>query len=189
MPRHPHRFSEYVFINCPFDRAYWPILEAIILCVVQCRFVPRSALEELDLSRIELSTVSGLPRFNMSFELGLDLGCRIYGQGNLKTKTCLILDAEPYRYQAFISDIAGQDIQYHHNSPDQVLTTIRNWLVTASGHSNLPGPALIRRRFWEFSSALPEYCTGLGLDRHDLQFVEYVALVQEWLAVGESPGR
>jgi hypothetical protein len=95
MTRRRPLFSESVFINCPFDRPYWPIFEAIVFCIIHCRFVRRSALDELDsgqlrlekiqqiirnskygihdLSRIELSAESALSRFNMPFELGLDL--------------------------------------------------------------------------------------------------------------------
>jgi hypothetical protein len=207
MARYHPRFNESVFINCPFERAYWPIFEAIVFCIIHCRFIPRSALEEIDsgqfrlqkiqqiikssryaihdLSRVELSP-SGFPRFNMPFELGLDLGCRAFGNGNLRTKRCLILEAEPYRYQAFLSDIAGQDIQRHHNSPEEVIGLVRNWLRTVARQQHLPGPALIKRQFLEYSTALPEYCDRSGLDRQDLQFVDYVTLAQEWLAAGNS---
>jgi hypothetical protein len=210
MARRNPRFHESVFINCPFERPYWPIFEAMVFCIIQCRFVPRCALEEIDsgqfrlqkiqqiikssryaihdLSRIEISPI-GFPRFNMPFELGLDLGCRVYGNARLRTKRCLVLEAEPYRYQAFLSDIAGQDIQCHHNSPDEAITVVRNWLRTSSGQRDLPGPALIKRRFLEFSNALPEYCDGSGLDSQDLQFVDYVDLAQVWLAVGNPPPR
>ncbi len=54
-----------------------------------------------------------LPRFNMPFELGLDLGCRDFGSLDLATKQCLILEREPYRYQLVLSDIAGNDVQAH----------------------------------------------------------------------------
>ena len=196
------RFSDSVFINCPFDKQYWPIFEGIVFCIIRCGLVPRCSLEEADsgqvrldtiqriirdsqytihdLSRIEVSVESALPRFNMPFELGLDLGCRLYGTGKLRRKKCLILDAESHRYQAFLSDIAGQDIQSHHNSPDRAITVVRNWLRTA-GRANLPGPTLIKRQFLEFSARLAENCDRNALDRHDLQFVEYVALAEEWL--------
>ena len=97
-PTRSPRFGDSVFINCPFDEAYWPIFEAVVFCIVDCGFVPRSGLEFTDsgtvrihhlrdlirsckyaihdLSRVEVSTSSLLPRFNMPFELGLDLGAR-----------------------------------------------------------------------------------------------------------------
>lgn len=195
------RFADSVFINCPFDADYWPLFEALIFCIVDSGFVPRCALEEPDsgearvrrihrlvstsqysihdISRVELSP--DLPRFNMPFELGLDLGCRAFGSANAKRKRCLILDSEPYRYQRLLSDIAGQDIRAHSNAPEQVIDVVRNWLRSTSGRNTIPGPMRIKERFARFSSVLPEYCDRLGLDRHDIQFSEYVTLIEVWL--------
>ena len=195
------RFADSVFINCPFDQEYWPLFEAMVFCVVDCGFVPRCALEEPDsgearvrrihrlietsrysihdISRVELTP--DLPRFNMPFELGLDLGCRSSGTASAKHKRCLILDSEPYRYQRLLSDIAGQDIRAHSNSPDQVIGAIRNWLRSASRRTSIRGPVRIKEQFIRFSRVLPEYCDRQGLDRHDLQFTEYVTLIEEWL--------
>src|SRR5882762_5684797 len=66
-----------------------------------------------DISRTELDPVNALPRFNMPLELGLDLGCRRFGSNYLQEKVILVLDIERYRFQRFISDIAGQDIEAH----------------------------------------------------------------------------
>lgn len=90
-----------VFINCPFDKDYWPLLEVIVFTVVACGFKPRSALEQSDaatvrldkiqtligqsafgihdISRAKVARVEDYPRFNMPFELGLDLGCQRHG--------------------------------------------------------------------------------------------------------------
>src|SRR5438874_807143 len=90
-----------VFINCPFDAAYRPLFRAMCFAIAACGFVPRSALDESDsavvrfdkildlitsfefsvhdVSRVELDSHSGLPRFNMSLELGADLGLRLKG--------------------------------------------------------------------------------------------------------------
>jgi hypothetical protein len=198
------KFADSVFINCPFDDDYWPIFEAIVFCVLDAGFTPRCALEEADsgqvrldkicriirstqygihdLSRTEPSPTTALPRFNMPFELGLDLGCRTYGSAPLKRKKLLVLDAEPYRYQAFISDIAGQDIRPHRNSPDEAITVVRHWLRTASGRTTVPGASAIKRRFIAFTSALPDLCERSGVDPDDLQFVEYAKLAELWLS-------
>lgn len=195
------RFADSVFINCPFDEEYWPLFEAMVFCVVDCGFVPRCALEEPDsgearvrrihrliessrysihdISRVELTP--DLPRFNMPFELGLDLGCRAFGRTAAKRKRCLILDSEPHRYQQLLSDIAGQDIRAHSNSPEQMIDVVRNWLRSTSGRTTLLGPVRIKEHFVRFSSVLPEFCDRQGLDRHDLQFSEYVTLIEEWL--------
>lgn len=145
----PHKYDTSVFINCPFDGAYEPIFRGIIFAVHHMGLKPRSALEISDggqlrldkifglienckysihdISRTELDSNHGLPRFNMPFELGLDLGCRKFGKRHA-TKTALILDVERYRYQKFISDIAGLDIEEHRGSIATAITVVRNWL-------------------------------------------------------------
>lgn len=195
------KFSESVFINCPFDREYSALFEALVFCIVASGFVPRCALEQPDagepriqrirrmiassqysihdLSRVELT--QALPRFNMPFELGLDLGCRAFGTGALARKRCLILDSRPFRYQQVLSDIAGQDVRAHTNSPAELITHVRQWLRGISHRTTIPGPSRIAERFSRFSSALPALCDGNGLDRNDVQFTEYVTLAEEWL--------
>src|SRR5712691_8918687 len=123
--------ERHVFINCPFDAAYRPLLYAMQFVISDLGFVARCALEEdnagviridkllkiigeckyaiHDLSRTELDNRNLLPRFNMPFELGLDLGCRWYGNKKQQTKSLLVLDKKRYRFQKFISDMSGQD--------------------------------------------------------------------------------
>ncbi len=166
MRRSGPAFSDSVFINCPFDKQYLAIFEAIVFCIIDCSFTPRSALKDADsgtirlhkivnimkgshyslhnLSRVELGQDSILPRFNMAFELGLDPGCRTFGQGRVKRKRCLILDADSHRYRVSLSDISGQDIQSHHNSPDEAITVVRRWLRTSSRRKTIPGANLSR---------------------------------------------
>jgi hypothetical protein len=64
----------------------------------------------------------------MPLELGLDLGCRRYGKPHHQEKVILVLDVERYRYQRFLSDIAGQDIAAHRNNVETTITAVRNWL-------------------------------------------------------------
>src|SRR5580658_4264166 len=125
-------YNTSVFINCPFDRDYEPIFLAIVFAVSDSGFTVRCALEAdegatridkiysliescrfgiHDISRIERDPVNDLPRFNMSFEPGLFLGARRYGLPHHERKSCLVLETERYRYQKFLSDIAGQDIR------------------------------------------------------------------------------
>lgn len=121
-----------VFINCPFDFEYRPLLYALVFAVHDCGFRARSTLEIddagqvrieniyslirdcrfgiHDISRTEPDETHGLPRFNMPLELGVFLGAAKFGRGRQREKRCLILDRERYRYQKYISDIAGQDI-------------------------------------------------------------------------------
>ena len=56
-----------------------------------------------------------------------------------------MLDREPYRYQAFLSDIAGQDIAAHGGEPVRAIGAVREfWILgNAGGHCQaarrLPG--------------------------------------------------
>lgn len=62
-----------------------------------------------------------LPRFNMPFELGLDLGCREFGGTDFSNKKCLILEKGKHRYEQVISDLKGNDIRQHNPDPQQLV--------------------------------------------------------------------
>lgn len=51
--------AKSVFVNCPFDREYVPLLDAIILSVVCCGFLPRSAVETGSVSTPRLDRITG----------------------------------------------------------------------------------------------------------------------------------
>src|SRR6266550_5360914 len=132
-PMARNEYTTDVFLNCPFDAQYKPLFEAIVFAIQACGYRPRCALEiddasEVriekifkiiaeckygvhDISRTEVTSASGLPRFNMPLELGMFLAAKRFGGAKQRRKVCLVLDTMPYRYQQFISDIAGQDIQ------------------------------------------------------------------------------
>jgi hypothetical protein len=85
-----------------------------------------------DLSRSRPMKKNELPRFNMPFELGLDIGCMEYGNKKLRNKKILILENEQYHYLKVISDISGQDIAHHENNPQIAVKKLRDWLSTNS---------------------------------------------------------
>jgi hypothetical protein len=202
MPR--QKYNDNVFINCPFDVAYQLLFDAIVFAVYDCGFVARCALEEddgsqirvqkifeiiskcrlalHDLSRVELDTNTKLPRFNMPLELGVFLGAKYYGSNQQKRKACLILDSEKYRYQKYMSDIAGQDIQAHENDPSIIIKIVRNWLRSYS-RTSIPSGSVIWNRYQKFKAELPQLCTELKLDINDLIYNDYVLLVSKWLKI------
>jgi hypothetical protein len=87
----------------------------------------------------------------------------------------------PYRYQQFISDIAGQDIQVHNNSAQEAITVVRNWLRSASRSKALPGGMEIYRRFQLFEQELPTLCGELRLQRDELTFNDSASIISDWL--------
>ena len=135
-----------------------------------------------DISRVQLDAANHLPRFNMPLELGLFLGAQEYGAGAQKRKQSLVLDTERYRYQQFCSDIAGQDIRAHHESPAGIIAAVRSMLSTAlDGEAKLPGPAAIRVRFEQFRKDLPIISRRMHAKVSELQFVELRYLIEDWL--------
>ncbi len=108
-------FEKNVFINCPFDNEYRPMLRALIFTILYLELEPQIAVTvssgnirimEIiklirkskysihDISRCEPLKTGELPRFNMPYEMGLDIGCCIYGKDPLNDKKCLILEKE-----------------------------------------------------------------------------------------------
>lgn len=118
----------------------------------------------------------------MPLELGAFLGAKHFGSREQKEKSCLILDSEKYRYQKFISDIAGQDVQAHANDPRELVRIVRNWLRSYSMVS-IPSGSIIWNRYRNFTEELPLLCKALNLNMKELIFNDYVLLVSNWLKV------
>ncbi|HUR81871.1 MAG TPA: hypothetical protein VM733_13985 [Thermoanaerobaculia bacterium] len=149
------------------------------------RIVGESALGIHDISRVQLDRSSNLPRFNMPLELGLFLGAKAYGDADQQTKRCLILDSEPYRYQKYISDIAGQDIRAHGDQPTTAIELVRNWL-SASGVARehvIPSGSVLAKRYRACRRAFPKMCDELQLDPRRLTFTDDIALIVAWLDI------
>ena len=201
-------YNDNVFLNCPFDSAYKALFDALVFTIYDCGFIARCALEEADasqvriekiydmvadcrygihdISRTELDQTSGLPRFNMPLELGVFLGEKKFGIDEQKRKKCLILDLERYRFQTFISDIAGQDIDAHNSNPQEIVTVVRNWLRNASGRTTIPSGSIIWHHYQDFLSSLPLVAQRVELEVDELVFNDYTFLLAEWLKTKDN---
>lgn len=195
-----------VFINCPFDADYKTFFEAIVFTVIKCGYQPRCALEVVDssgtriskietiieecplgihdISRTELDAENNLPRFNMPLELGLFLGAKRFGDPKQKRKRCIVLDKEQYRYQKFMSDIAGQDIEGHGGNIEVLIGKVRSFLNNAKRGAPLPSGAAIFEAYQKFQEELPDICTRLEIKSDGLEFKDLVWVVGEWVKVG-----
>lgn len=123
------------------------------------------------------------PRFNMPFELGLDLGCREYGHGRLRQKRCLILERKQFRYQKVLSDIAGHDIRAHQNDPQELVLRLRDWLA-ATVQSDLSAGRRIWQRFTVFNGDLYLLLKRKGFRNQDillLETAEFVSSARDWI--------
>ena len=134
-----------------------------------------------DISRTELDQDNQLPRFNMPLELGMYFGAKRYGDKKQKKKTCLIVDREQYRYQIFISDIAGQDIRCHNDDPVEVIPIVRDWLRNQSGRTTIIGGVEIQNRYELFIDNFPDLCAALQLTVDELIFNDYTTIIEAWL--------
>lgn len=194
-----------VFINCPFDGLYMSMFDAILFSVYKCGFRPRCTLEadnagdiriEMinkiiqecrfgihDISRTELDTTHSLPRFNMPLELGLFLGAKRFGGKYQKNKVVMIFDKEKYRYQKYISDIAGQDIKEHKSSPDLLVKSIRNSLNTARINGPIAGAESIIVNYKAFQTMLPAIREGLSLSENDVTYADKTQMIEQWLKI------
>ncbi|SFL82333.1 hypothetical protein SAMN02982985_01639 [Rugamonas rubra] len=95
----------------------------------------------------------------------------------------MILDTEQYRYQKFISDIAGQDIRAHENSESKVIACVRNWLMTESKRKDIPGGGHIFVRYERFKADLPAICKKTRIELTELTYPDYVTFAAEWVKV------
>lgn len=197
-------FERNVFINCPFDVEYVVLLRPLLFTIVYLRLEPRivettdsgqqrvRAIEQLiqeskysihDLFRITPLQPGEWPRLNMSYELGLDMGCRRFGSPPLTEKRCLILEKEPHRYQKVLSDIAGSDIEAHQEGPQTLIRKVRNWFF-GQNFGKLPSPNRIWMDFNEFGATLTSIVQNgnyAEADFTEMPKSEFVLYAKEWI--------
>lgn len=204
------KFEKSVFLNCPFDPAYQPLFDAIVFTVLLCDFdilcskqgsdsggfrlkkivdlLADCRFSIHDLSRTEHDRKTRLPRFNMPLELGVELGLRRSG-GKAARKSCLVLDSDKYRYQVFLSDIAGMDIRAHTNSPPKLIAVIRDWLRSESG-KELPGGRWIGEQYRRFLRDLPAAAKSKNLTVREIRgnFPDYCTAIEGWIKLQRAAG-
>jgi hypothetical protein len=170
-------FEKNIFINCPFDYDYAPILKSLIFISIYFQFEPQISktvssshlrINEImkliqtskysihDISRCEPLKTGELPRFNMPYEMGLDIGCSIYGTKLERTKQCLILERIKNRYDIVISDISGQDIMEHNNKPKKAIKNVMEWFAScgAVDINIIPGLSNVWAKYLECTAKI-----------------------------------
>ncbi len=204
-------YERRVFINCPFDKQYLPLLRSIAFAVIDCSFAPQIALQEVNgrlrlekiialmrQSRLSIHDVSRLPararelpRFNMPFECGLFVGMMHSGAPKHRNKQFLVLDRAAYQYQRTMSDVSGLDPKMHHGEPRQAIDAVRHFLsselrLLTRGRERAPGGEKIWERFRAFQRELPRAAARQGLTVAELLSIDYlvdlVDLMGDWIA-------
>jgi hypothetical protein len=201
-------FERSVFINCPFDEDFAPMLQALAFCVIDLGFVPRLAPENSDnaanrldrirqlvegsrfgihdLSRCKASVADEYARMNMPFELGIDHGAARFGKGRLATKRILILEQSRFDYQKCLSDIAGWDIETHDGNYLKLIRKVRNWLVRQNGSEQI-GAAKIEIDYATFQAWYFERELSIGSSEKDIleyPTMDMIKAMQDWYFAG-----
>lgn len=161
-----------VFINCPFDKEFAPLFDAIVFAATCCGFLPRSALESgtvavsrmeriaqavfsskysiHDLSRCKGEGDENLARFNMPLELGIAMGLRLAAKREHDRHDWLLLVREGHQYAKFVSDLAGYDPKKHDGRAETLVPMVMVWLATRPEAIVVPTPRRVL-------AALPQF--------------------------------
>lgn len=198
-------FNDNVFINCPFDNEFKPLLKALVFELIYLGFTPKlsqtvssssiriNQIKRLirsckfgihDLSRSKAMAVGELPRFNMPYELGLDIGALEFGNRNLKTKRILILETERFHYQKVISDIAGQDIENHDDDPKTLITKVRNWFSINFPTKTIVGQSEIWIAYNQFIDDLNTNLAAESYSEEDIEEMpmsDFIKFSTDWI--------
>ena len=104
-----------------------------------------------DLSRCKANKKNEYFRMNMPFEFGIDVGLRRSGKAKFKDKKFLIFEGVQYDLKRSLSDVAGQDVDFHNCDFEQVIRKVRDFFRVEAG-VEAPGP----------SRLISDYVTFLG---------------------------
>ena len=150
-----------IFINCPYDDEYKQFFEEIVFLCYYFHFEPHFASEDIssgsrqdkivgliqntkygihDISRVSISHISGLPRFNMPFELGMDV---MHCVETDKDKKLLVLDGKKGNYEKLLSDIKCADIEAHENKPENLFKILRTFFLQIGSYKDVKSPNYI----------------------------------------------
>lgn len=119
------KLDPQVFINCPFDAAYNNLFRTLVFTLSYLDHIPVFSVSETstdfrlisiinliqhsnpgvhDLSWHTSKNADELSRFNLPFELGLDIGCKLFGGKKYAHKKIIILDHSPHDYDRYLGD-------------------------------------------------------------------------------------
>jgi hypothetical protein len=197
-------YTRNVFVNCPLDEEYVPLLRPLVFTLISLGFTPRLALEELDsgeprfvkicrlireckfgihdMCRIKATKRGEFFRLNMPFELGLDIGARAFAPNKYGSKRFLILEKEKFRYQAAISDLSNSDIKSHNGNPSDVVKAVRNWFAE-NGYKGIPSASSLWYSFNDFMADFHQKRSKEGFtdkDIYEMPLRELLDYMKDW---------
>jgi len=171
------KLNESVFLNIPYDKEFEDLYLAYLTGLTMLGLVVKitseapnnnSRLDTIikliqastysihDLSRI--STVDGVPRFNMPLELGMAL---YHAKVGPEEHHVYIFEQESYRIQRSTSDLNGIDAFIHDGTPKKIMANLRSIFRREAEISKVPE---MMRVFQELKRSLPTIKKNAGTD-------------------------
>lgn len=196
-----NNFEKNVFINCPFDNHYNDLLKPLLFTIIKIGFEPCIASERLnsgevrlekiiklikktkygihDLSRCKSSKKNEYSRFNMPFELAIDLACKeFYKDRKVNQKTFLILEEEKYSVQKTLSDLSFSDTECHKGEPEELVYKVRNWF-RKNGNSEIESPSSIWDAYNYFYADLYSKKEKEGFNKKAIERLPVIEFLEE----------
>lgn len=189
-----------IFVNCPFDNKYKPMLRALIFIarfynlqvnissynidsksnrlerIKEMMKASRYSIHDLSLLKSEKS--NEYYRMNMPFELGLDYGLGIDG------KVFLIFENEEFELKKALSDISGWDVRHHKNEPEIMMNEFRRWIVADDNISDdmkVHSGAQIWVKYNVFYGAYSDYLKDHNMKEDEISIKEFIHYVDSYL--------
>lgn len=201
------KYDRNVFVNCPLDEEYEPILQAVLFCIIYLGFNPRLSVSNADcgedrlrqiiahieaskfsihdLCRARASQAGEVFRLNMPFELGIDYGLK-HTRPEFSTKRFLVFEGRRFEAKAALSDLSGCDFEVHSNSFEKAIGEVRNFLVNEAG-APAEGKAQIIARYHDFQAWYWERELRRGSTEADIRSYptrEVLRAMKEWVEAG-----
>lgn len=189
-----------VFINCPFDDEYLPLLRALLFVARFYGLDVKIASNDLDsksnrlariillmreskysvhdLSKMKSDKEGEYYRMNMPFELGLD-----YGIGG-DEKVFLIFENEPYKLKIALSDINGWDVRPHLDNPETLIMEFRRWIVAnraLTKELKEYSSSDIWYKYNDFYGSFSDYMTIHHMKDEEISIPEYLDFINSYL--------
>lgn len=196
--------DENVYVNCPYDDDFKPMLNAIIFATIFfgkkpifcenttsgthriehiASVIRTSKFSIHDLSRFK-SLAKGddfIPKFNMPFELGMDMGF-LHFSGSEDRKQMLVCLNHKDDLNKVLSDLGGHDVIGHDGNPELIIYAIREWLIKFD--VNLTPASIVND--WYIDFELDYINTHLNKRRNPtdvsrLTKIEIIHDIKEWI--------
>lgn len=190
-----------IFINCPFDNSYLPLLRVMLFAAKFyglevmiassdmdsksdrlpriIKLMKKSRYSIHDLSKMKSTAKNEYYRMNMPFELGLDYGL------NGSKKVFLIFENEQYKLKKALSDINGWDVRSHNNDSEKLMMEFRKWIVAENKSISKDLKSYSASDIWyqynDFYGSFSDHMNAHHMKDEEISVAEYMQYIDTYL--------